>query len=341
MDFVQYLFQEADRKHASDIHIDPTENNLRIRERIDGKLHDIHTLLKDRHQELISRIKVLAKLRLDEHNAPQDGRCRIMLANAPPLDIRVSIMPTYHGEACVLRLLRDRIEAKNLSDLGMRSEDSIIIERAMRKTTGMIIVTGPTGSGKTTTLYTLLKMLNTPDKSLITIEDPIEYAIPNVRQIQVHPQRNLTFASGLRSVLRQDPDIIMVGEIRDTETAKIAVQSALTGHLILTTLHTNDAPAALPRLVDMGIEPYIIASTVDCIISQRLVRKKDTGGRIGLYEVLKMNETLRLAIIRKESGATIRSLAINNNMKSLYEDGMEKVAKNLTTLEEVLAATEQ
>lgn len=267
------LIERAHEVRASDIHIDPLADKVRVRFRVDGVLQDVYTFPKTIHPEVISRIKILSRLRTDEHNATQDGRLRQELSDNNHIDIRVSIVPTYHGENAVLRLLADKSENFDLKSLGFSETDRKKILAAMRKPNGMILATGPTGSGKTTTLYTIVKMLNSPEVSIITIEDPIEYAVPDVEQIQVNPRTGLTFANGLRSILRQDPNIIMVGEIRDSETANIAVNTALTGHLLLSTLHTNDAATTLPRLLDMGIESYLVASTVNIIIGQRLVRK--------------------------------------------------------------------
>ena len=245
---------------------------MRIRYRIDGWLSDKHLVSKRFHQEIISRIKIMAGLRTDEHQAPQDGRFRVG-SDTKPIDVRVSVMPTYHGENVVMRLLSDKAEMYTLETLGFLPENAQKISEAIKKPYGMILATGPTGSGKTTTLYTLLKILNTPQVSIITVEDPVEYAIDGIEQIQVNARTGLAFANGLRSILRQDPNIIMVGEVRDAETAGIAVNTALTGHLVLSTLHTNDAATTLPRLLDMKIESFLIASTVNAAIGQRLVRQ--------------------------------------------------------------------
>jgi type II secretory ATPase GspE/PulE/Tfp pilus assembly ATPase PilB-like protein len=276
---VEALVERAQELNASDIHIDPAHERLRIRFRIDGVLQDIDAFPKTIHQEVISRIKVLASLRTDEHQCAQDGRFRHSLPSGKFVDIRVSIVPTYHGENAVLRLLTDHSEDFTLAMLGFSALDQEKIQTAMKRTSGMILSTGPTGSGKTTTLYTLIKLLSKPEVSIITIEDPIEYSIDSIEQIQVNAKTGLSFANGLRSVLRQDPDIIMVGEIRDAETATIAVNTALTGHLLLSTLHTNDATTTLPRLSDMGIDPYLVASTMNIAIGQRLVRKNCTACR--------------------------------------------------------------
>ncbi len=278
INLVDCLIEKAHESKVSDIHIDPTAKDIRVRFRIDGVLHEIFKFPKSIHGELIARVKVLSKLRSDEHNATQDGRFRYVFSQNENeagefIDLRVSIVPTYHGENIVIRLLSDNKENFDLQSLGFSESDRSKIEEAMRKTNGMILSTGPTGSGKTTTLYTLVKMLNSKEVSIITIEDPIEYAVDDIEQIQVNSTKGLTFANGLRSILRQDPNIIMVGEIRDAETANIAVNTALTGHLLLSTLHTNDAATTLPRLLDMGIEEYLVASTVNIAIGQRLVRK--------------------------------------------------------------------
>ncbi|MBY0310187.1 GspE/PulE family protein [Patescibacteria group bacterium] len=269
---VETCLREAHHQHASDIHIEPNEHAIRVRFRIDGMLCDIVTLPRTIHSEIISRIKVLSHLRTDEHQAAQDGRFRATFATTA-VDIRVSIAPTHHGENAVLRLLTEHATPRTLSTLGLHENDQAKIERAVACQSGMILATGPTGSGKTSTLYTLLKLLNHSEISIVTIEDPIEYAVAGVTQMQINPRSNLTFANGLRTVLRQDPNVIMVGEIRDAETANIAINTALTGHLLLSTLHTNDAATTLPRLLDMGVDAYLVASTINIAIGQRLVRK--------------------------------------------------------------------
>lgn len=299
INLIDHLIKHASNINASDIHIDPQEKVVRIRFRIDGVLEDSHSLPKDIHGEIISRIKVLSGLRTDEHNTAQDGRFRSIISdseNSGSVDIRVSIVPTYHGENAVLRLLSDNAENFTLQTLGFTATDQKKIQSAIKKPSGMILVTGPTGSGKTTTLYTIIKMLNSKDISIITIEDPIEYAVLDIEQIQVNARTGLTFANGLRSILRQDPNVIMVGEIRDVETAGIAVNTALTGHLLLSTLHTNDVSTTLPRLLDMKIEPFLVASTVSIAIGQRLVRKiceKCKEGKIVTDEEYKrLSETI-------------------------------------------------
>ncbi len=270
---VEALVQCAYSARASDVHLDPRADGLAVRLRIDGVLQEVQHFAPRIHQEVISRLKILCGLRTDEHHAAQDGRFKVTLEDGASVDVRTSIVPTYYGENAVLRLLSDQAEEFTLDTLGFTAENRKKIERAIRMPHGMILATGPTGSGKTTTLYTLVKMLNQPDVSVMTIEDPIEYSVSGINQIQVNARTGLTFANGLRSFLRQDPNIIMVGEIRDMETAGLAVNTALTGHLILSTLHTNDAPTTLPRLLDMKVEPYLIASTVNIAIGQRLVRK--------------------------------------------------------------------
>jgi type II secretory ATPase GspE/PulE/Tfp pilus assembly ATPase PilB-like protein len=300
---VAFMVEEAHGLRASDIHLEPQDESIRVRYRIDGWLKDYHNLPLRMHSEVISRIKILAGLRTDEHQAPQDGRFRLVL-EARPLDIRVSVAPTYYGENAVLRLLSDKAGSFTLGTLGFSSENSRKIEEAAKRPYGMILATGPTGSGKTTTLYTLLKTLNTEETSVITIEDPVEYAIDGIQQIPVNSRTGLTFASGLRSILRQDPNIIMVGEIRDPETAGIAVNAALTGHLMLSTLHTNDAATTLPRLLDMKVESYLIASTVNVAIGQRLVRQIcpncKTSRNITLAEVKSLSGVIPAKILEKQ-----------------------------------------
>lgn len=377
---VDAIIEEAHTLQASDVHIDPGEKDVKVRIRIDGVLQDAHALPKEIQSEVITRIKVIAGLRTDEHQTPQDGRFRIVLDDAT-IDIRVSTAPTYYGENAVLRLLSDRSENFALEKLGFSKEDREKVERAAKNPYGMILATGPTGSGKTTTLYTILKQLNTKEVSIITIEDPIEYALERINQIQVNARTGLTFANGLRSILRQDPDIIMVGEIRDLETAGLAINTALTGHLVLSTLHTNDAATTLPRMLDLGIEPYLVTATINIVIGQRLVRKiceackiKHTPtkaeeknlsemegasifdktkalwrgkgcdeclgsgyrGRIGIYEVMPIDDSIREAMLKKCSSSDIKKIAVSRGMKTMIHDGFEKAAQGITTLEEVL-----
>ena len=269
---VDLLINYAYQDKASDIHFEPEENESLVRFRIDGILHDVLVVPKNLHDRIVTRIKILSRLRTDEHLSAQDGKMRIKLEEEN-LDIRVSILPIVDGEKIVLRLLSSKTRELTLLDLGMNSQDREKVEKAYSRSYGMILSTGPTGSGKSTTIYGILKALNTREKNITTIEDPVEYRIQGVNQIQVNTRTNLTFAAGLRSILRQDPNIILVGEIRDNETAAIAVNAALTGHLVVSTLHTNDAATALPRLIDMKVEPFLVASTVNVIIGQRLVRK--------------------------------------------------------------------
>jgi type IV pilus assembly protein PilB len=311
---VAFIIEEAQTLRASDIHIDPQNDAIRVRYRIDGVLKNFHYLPMRLQSEVISRIKILSGLRTDEHQAPQDGRLR-MIVGASPLDVRVSVAPTYHGENAVLRLLSDKAEAFTLESLGFSKENAAKVAAAVKKPYGMILATGPTGSGKTTTLYTLLKALNTEEVSIVTIEDPVEYAVDGIQQIQVNSRTGLAFASGLRSILRQDPNIIMVGEIRDPETAGIAVNAALTGHLMLSTLHTNDAATTLPRLLDMQIESFLIASTVNVAIGQRLVRK--------ICPNCKTERKLAAAEL-KSLGGVIPAEAIGKQKEFYYGQGCEK-----------------
>lgn len=349
---VDTLIEYAHAVRASDIHIDPTHTDTRVRLRIDGVLQETFLFPKLIHHEVIARVKVLASLRSDEHFAMQDGRFRFLSKdNNEQVDIRVAIAPLYHGENVVLRLLTNHTDDTTLAGLGFSDKNIDAIRHAIQKPNGMILATGPTGSGKTTTLYTLLKQLNDPSISIVTIEDPIEYAIAGIKQIQTHERTQLTFAKGLRSILRQDPDIIMVGEIRDTETARIAVSAALTGHLLFSTLHTKDAATTLPRLLDMGIDAYLVASTISLSIAQRLVRKccvtcngtgcgacGNTGyrGRIAISEVLVADEAIRDAILHRASATEIKKIAIQNGMRTMLDDGEEKVKMGETTIEEVL-----
>lgn len=270
------LIEKAYNLGASDIHIDPYEKYIRVRLRTDGRLIELREISLTSHAEVVSRVKILAGLRTDEHQTAHEGRFRTTCGNVH-IDVRVSVVPTYHGENIVLRLLTDTVEAFTLESLGFSKKNIAKLLNAIHKPYGMVLVTGPTGSGKTTTLYTLVKLLNLPETSIITIEDPIEYAIDGVVQIPANNRTGMDFAGGLRNILRQDPDIIMVGEIRDIETARLAINTSLTGHLLLSTLHTNDAATTLPRLLDLKIENYLIAATVNAVVGQRLVRKICSG----------------------------------------------------------------
>ncbi len=269
---VDTLLRHANAQNASDIHIEPLENSLLLRYRIDGILHDAMELPKHAAPAITARIKVLSNMRLDEHRLPQDGRFGVD-NGGERVSFRVSVLPTYYGEKFVMRLLRDSISGFTLESIGFHGAALERMHEAVKKTTGLILTTGPTGAGKSTTLYTLLDIVNTPDVNISTVEDPIEYQMPRVNQTQVRPEIGFTFASGLRTLVRQDPDIIMVGEIRDKETASLAINAALTGHLVLSTLHTNSAAGAIPRLLDMGVEPFLLVSTLRAIIGQRLVRR--------------------------------------------------------------------
>src|SRR3989344_5337811 len=273
---VDTLLRHAISQSASDIHIEPMENEVLVRYRIDGMLHDAMTLPKNAAAGIVARIKVLSNLKLDEKRLPQDGRFK-METEADRVSFRVSILPTFYGEKTVMRLLRETGEGFTLEALGLHGENMEHIHHALQQTTGIILVSGPTGSGKTTTLYTMLDILNQPDVNISTVEDPIEYQMKRVNQTQVNPDIGFTFANGLRSLVRQDPDIIMVGEIRDSETASLAINAALTGHLVLSTIHTNSAAGAIPRLIDMGVEPFLLVSTIRVIVGQRLVRKLSDG----------------------------------------------------------------
>lgn len=385
---VDLLIEYAYYNKASDIHIEPKDKESLVRFRIDGVLHDVLRLPRNLHDQVISRIKVLSKLRIDEHLSAQDGKMQMKLEEED-LDLRVSIVPVTAGEKAVLRLLSSRSRQFSLSDLGMSSKDLAKVRDGFTKPYGMVLSTGPTGAGKTTTIYAILKIINSREKNIATIEDPVEYEIEGVNQIQVNPKTNLTFAEGLRSILRQDPDIMFVGEIRDNETAGIAINSAMTGHLVLSTLHTNNASTALPRLIDMKIEPFLVASTVNVIIGQRLVRKicekcrysltvkkedlakkvsaqivkKHFGedsevrlyrgkgcsvchltgyiGRVGVFEVLEVSDAVRKLIVEKVDADVIQKKAMEEGMTTMTDDGFDKVVKGVTTIEEILRATEE
>lgn len=298
---VELMLEYAQAARASDVHINPLSDSVLVRFRIDGVLEDVLQLPLLTHHEVVTRFKILCGLRTDEHQAAQDGRFRLALATGTQLDVRVSIAPVYYGENVVLRLLSAETEVFTLDKLGFSTQNQVKIMTALKKPYGMILATGPTGSGKTTTLYTLLQIVNTPGIAIVTIEDPIEYAIAGVNQIQVNPRTGLTFATGLRSMLRQDPNIIMVGEIRDHETAGLAINIALTGHLVFSTLHTNDAATTLPRLLDMKVEPYLIASTVNIAIGQRLLRRLCThcksSERLTALEVESLGGTITSTLL--------------------------------------------
>jgi len=379
------LISYAASLNATDIHIEPLANEILIRFRIDGLLREIIYLPKEIQSALVARVKILSNLQIDEHNKPQDGRMKYKYGSVL-FDIRVSIIPTMHGEKVALRLLASATKPMSFEELGMLEETIKIVEENILKTYGMILVTGPTGSGKTTTLYAILNKLNQPEVNIVTIEDPIEYELKFINQIQVNPKAGIDFANGLRAILRQDPNIIMVGEIRDQETAEISVHAALTGHLVLSTLHTNDAPTAVPRLFDLGVPPFLVASTLNLVIAQRLVRRicrdciysyspdKETyelinnqlksfkgefayefmpkylykgkgcsscnytgyRGRIAIYEAFNINEEIRNYIIRKDFSLDgLKKLAYKMKEETMFEDGLKKAERGLTTIEEV------
>jgi type IV pilus assembly protein PilB len=390
---VDTLLKHAIIQRASDIHIEPMEKEVVVRYRIDGILHDAMTLPIVANSGVVARIKVLSNLKLDEHRLPQDGRFKVESGDYK-YSVRVSILPIFTGEKIVMRLLSESSEALTLEQIGLRGDTLERVQISLKKPVGMILVTGPTGSGKTTTLYSVLDILNTPQINISTIEDPIEYRVPRVNQTQVNAKIGLTFSAGLRSLVRQDPDIIMVGEIRDNETASLAINAALTGHLVLSTLHTNSAAGAMPRLIDMKAEPFLISSTLNLVIAQRLVRvlcpsKKKYQlkeaeiknlakycdlekilsvlkeekiikpndkfgdivfyrpaisaistdgykGRIGIFEVLTMNETIKQLIVGGADSGKIEEQARKEGMRTMTEDGFIKAAQGITSVEEVL-----
>ncbi len=392
---VDTLIKHAILERASDIHIEPTEKEVLVRYRIDGVLRDAMTLPKQASLGIVARIKVLANLKLDEHRLPQDGRFKIE-TDEYKYSVRVSILPIFDGEKIVMRLLPETAKAFNLEELGLRGDALEQVHDNLKKPVGMLLVTGPTGSGKTTTLYSMMEILNEPGVNISTIEDPVEYRMPRVNQTQVKPKIGLTFASGLRSLVRQDPDIIMVGEIRDNETAGLAINAALTGHLVLSTLHTTDAAGAIPRLIDMKAEPFLISSTLNVIIAQRLVRRLCKGkekyflnnsdvkniskycdlekilqilkkekvaktkdsikdipfyrpksekecpegykGRIGIYEVLPVTESIKELIVKRVTSDEIQKQAQKEGMVTMVEDGFVKAAQGITSIEEILRA---
>jgi len=377
---VNLIISRAIENNASDIHIESFEDKLVVRYRIDGILYDAESPPKRLQAAIISRIKIMAEMNIAERRLPQDGRIRLRVMGRK-VDMRVSTIPTIYGESVVMRILDRSSIRLTLDQLGFPKRTQEQFEALIRKPHGIILVTGPTGSGKTTTLYAALDKINSPDKKIITVEDPIEYQLSGVNQIQVKPKIGLTFASGLRSIVRQDPDIMMVGEIRDLETAEIAIQSALTGHLVFSTLHTNDAPGAITRLLDMGVENYLVSSCLEGVLAQRLVRKicthckeeveldehtlrlmslEDTAevktfrgrgckecnfsgyrGRIGIFELLVVNDDIRRMILAKTSANVIRQKAIEQGMKTLRQDGWDKVLEGITTVEEVLRVTQE
>ncbi|TCL54495.1 general secretion pathway protein E/type IV pilus assembly protein PilB [Hydrogenispora ethanolica] len=374
---VNTLISGAFKAGASDIHLEPFEDEIKVRYRVDGVLQETAPPPKNLFAAVISRIKLMAGMDITERRIPQDGRIRIQL-NGRDLDLRVAVAPTAHGEAAVLRILNRANLLLGLDQLGLSPENVARFEKLIARPHGMILVTGPTGSGKTTTLYAALQKLNEPTRKIITVEDPIEYQLKGVNQMQVNPKLDFTFAQGLRTIVRHDPDIILVGEIRDRETAEMAIQSALTGHLVFATLHTNDAPTAFTRLVDMGVEEFLVASTVCGVLAQRLVRRvcpkcqtpysptpqeleiagPDPGlrhlvrgkgcehcngigyrGQVGLFELLIASEAIERLIMERRHSGMIRERALAEGMTSLRQDGIAKAKQGLTTIAEVMRVT--
>jgi len=374
--FVNAIAQQATREGASDVHFEPEESSFRVRFRVDGVLREASLQSRELYASVVSRIKVMAALDISERRLPQDGRFRLNVGGRD-LDVRVSTFPTIHGENVVLRLLDRSAALIGMAELGLLPEPLELLARTIDRPNGMVLVTGPTGSGKTTTLYACLHRIQSVERNIVTLEDPVEIHLPSVRQTQVDPDVGLTFARGLRALLRQDPDVIMVGEIRDAETAEIAVRSALTGHLLLATLHTNDAAGAVPRLLDMDTEPFLLSSALAGVVAQRLVRRvcdrcktaadvprslrEELGlpenarflrgkgcvacghggykGRVGIFEVLEMTDAIRDRIHARASGEEIARAARAGGMITLKDDALRKAALGLTTLDEALRVT--
>ncbi|MEX0825177.1 MAG: ATPase, T2SS/T4P/T4SS family [Acidimicrobiia bacterium] len=373
---VNTLISRAVNERASDLHIEPGEKDLRVRFRIDGVLHEVMSTPRSVSGAVVSRLKIMADLDIAERRVPQDGRVSIRVSGRP-IDLRVATLPTIYGEKVVMRILDKEDAVLDLKALGFLPHSMTRFETSYTKPYGAILVTGPTGSGKTTTLYSALNILNVPSRHIITVEDPVEYRLAGVVQVQVNRKAGLQFSTVLKSILRSDPDVVLVGEVRDAETAKIAVEAALTGHLVLTTLHTNDSASSVNRLVDMGVEPYLVASAIDSILAQRLARRlcdrckvtkpagpelikqmgldteagpvtiyeavgckacSDTGyrGRVAIVEVLLMSEELQRMAVERRPSDEIKSVAVEQGMLTLRQDGMEKVKLGMTTLEEVL-----
>jgi type IV pilus assembly protein PilB len=371
---VHSIIADAVRRGVSDIHFEPRSDDMRVRYRLDGVVFDTTTVPGALAAGLVSRVKIMADLDIAEKRLPQDGRT-VLTVDGRDVDLRVATLPVVRGESVVMRILDKRNVVMDLDGLGMSEDDRARLERAVTATHGSVLVTGPTGSGRTTTLYAALTTINTPDKTIITVEDPAEYELEGVKQVQVNMRTGLTFAAGLRSMVRADADVLMIGELRDRDIAQIAIESALTGHLVLSTLHTNDAPLAVARLIEMGMEPYLVASGVECVVAQRLARRLcecklptslsgDTlaasgfevasgfdaqepagcarcafsgfKGRIGLYELMVMTDELRRMILEKASADELRESARLGGMRTLREDGLEKVRQGVTSLSEVL-----
>jgi general secretion pathway protein E len=377
---VNRLISRAVESRASDIHIEPLEQDLRVRYRIDGVLREVEPPPPQLRAAIISRLKIMARLNIAERRLPQDGRIKLAV-RGKDIDLRVATMPTMHGEAVVLRILDRGSVALDFTSLGFEAAALAAYHEALTRPNGIILVTGPTGSGKTTTLYTSLIELNTPDRKVLAVEDPIEYQLDGVNQVQIKPQIGLSFAHVLRSMLRHDPDVIMVGEIRDLETAQVSIQAALTGHLVLSTVHTNNAASTLTRLLDMGIEDYLMTSTLNAIVAQRLVRRlcedccepstplpellaqlglqgrseitfwrpvgcpkcNDTGyfGRISINEVLVMSDPIRRQVLRHAEATELQRVALAAGMRPMFQDGIAKAAAGVTTIEEVLRVTRE
>jgi type IV pilus assembly protein PilB len=388
---VDNILSYAMSLQASDIHLEIFDTFIIVRYRIDGVLHEILRIPKEVHAAIIARIKLLGDLKIDEHSKPQDGRFRHKVGG-DVVDIRISVMPTFYGEKVVMRLLRSTNHPLSFKELGMLDDTAKTLNENVNKSFGMVLVTGPTGSGKTTTLYSVLNLLNKPDINIVTIEDPIEYDMSYVNQTQINPAAGITFATGLRSFLRQDPNVMMVGEIRDPETAETAVQSALTGHLVLSTLHTNDATTAVPRLLDMNIPPFLASAVLNAVLAQRLVRKihtdciesfepdeatlsaiknqlKELGidpdqvklpkrlyrgrgcaadgytgyqGRIGIFEIFNVSDRLRAIINGQDfSLDKLKGVAREEGMITMFEDGLRKAERGVTTIEEILRAVRE
>ena len=360
---INALLTQASRDGASDIHIEPFEGYSLVRFRVDGTLRDVVRPRRELHAALISRIKIMAQLDIAEKRLPQDGRIALRIGGRP-MDVRVSTLPTGHGERAVLRLLDKEAGRLDLARLGMSPGTLSAFDRLVHQPHGIVLVTGPTGSGKTTTLYAALGRLDASTTNILTVEDPIEYDVDGIGQTQVNARIDMTFAKALRSILRQDPDVVMIGEIRDLETAQIAVQASLTGHLVLATLHTNDAISAVTRLIDMGIEPFLLSSSLIGIVAQRLVRKlcpqcrqpdpvtrgwravgclacNRTGflGRTGIYELVTIDDALRGLIHQSASEADMRKSARENGFRSMREDGQRWVEAGVTSLDEVVRVT--
>jgi type IV pilus assembly protein PilB len=375
---VNGIIAQAVEQGASDVHLAPADNELRVRFRVDGVLHDSGSVPRRMVSGVISRVKIMSDLDIAERRVPQDGRVGLTI-DGHHVDLRIVTLPSVHGESIVMRILDQSSGIFDLNGLGMADEDRERFDNAIRQPYGAVLVTGPTGSGKSTTLYGALGEINTPEKNIITIEDPVERQVAGITQVQTNPKAGLTFATGLRSMMRADPDIIMVGEIRDRETAQIAIEAALTGHLVLSTLHTNDAPTAMTRLIEMGIEPFLVASAIDCVVAQRLARtlcnhcKQRTiisadalrahgfnsaydieayepvgctrcgesgyRGRMGLYEVLVVTDEIRKLAIERSSSDRIAEVAARNGMRSLRDDGLEKVRQGRTSMAEIARVT--